>query len=202
MNALSHVTSALTVDGPQIDTETLATLAGACRDTVQVHFDYVAKDSSGSTRTVDPVAVVYSGRHWYLVAFDLDRDDWRTFRIDRIDSALRLGRRGTPRRVPGDDPAAYLQRQLSRQQSGDEESARGRVRVLAPAKTISGRVPAHYATVEPDGPAACIVETRGPWSRQFLMWTAMLDEPLEVLDPPELAEAARTLGERLSLAAP
>ncbi len=198
VNALNRVTSALTVDGPQIDTETLATLAGACRDTVQVHFAYVAKDSAGSTRAVDPVAVVYSGRHWYLVAFDLDREDWRTFRIDRIDSALRLGRRGTPRTVPGGDPAAYLQRQLQRHRSADEDPVPGRIRILAPAQRISGRVPGTYATVEPDGSDACIVQTRGPWSRQFLFWTAMLDEPLEVLEPPALVEAARNLGAQLS----
>ncbi len=100
IDALSSATSALAVDGPQIDTETLATLAAACRDTVQVHFAYVASDGAESTRTVDPAAVVYSGLHWYLVAFDLDREDWRTFRIDRIDSALRLGRRGSRRTRP------------------------------------------------------------------------------------------------------
>ena len=77
-----------------------------------MHFAYVAGDGASSMRAVDPAAVVYSGRHWYLVAFDLDRDDWRTFRIDRIESALRLGGRGQPRTVPGGDAAAYVQRQL------------------------------------------------------------------------------------------
>ena len=198
IDALSSATSALAVDGPQIDTETLATLAAACRDTVQVHFAYVARDSAESTRTVDPAAVVYSGLHWYLVAFDLDREDWRTFRIDRIDSTLRLGRRGSRRTVPGGDPAAYVQRQLSRQGAGDGTAAAGRIRVLAPLQRLSGRVPAHYASVVDDGPEACIVETNGPWSRHFLLWMATLDEPLEVLDPPELVDAARAVAERLS----
>ena len=101
VNALSQVTSALTVDGPQTDTETLATLAAACRDAVRVHFAYVAADGTATMRGVDPSAVVYSGRRWYLVAFDLDRDDWRTFRLDRIDSALRLGGRGKARTRSG-----------------------------------------------------------------------------------------------------
>ena len=162
IDALSSATSALSVGGPQIDTETLATLAAACRDTVQVHFAYVARDGAGSARTVKPAAVVYSGLHWYLVAFDLDREDWRTFRIDRIDSTLRPGRRGTRRRVPGGDPAAYVQRQLSRQRADEETSAAGRIRVLAPLARVSGRVPAHYASVVGDGPGACIIETQRP----------------------------------------
>jgi len=202
VNALSQVTSALTVDGPQIDTETLATLAASCRDTLRVHFAYVASDGTPSMRAVDPTAVVYSGRHWYLVAFDLDRDDWRTFRIDRIDSTLRLGGRGLPRTVPGGDAAAYLKKQLSRHAAGSDFDAEpGRIRVLAPAARISGRVPEQWATVEPDGAGACVVETRGAWSRHFLMWTALLDEPIEVLSPPELVDVAQSLGRVLSASA-
>ena len=106
VNALSQVTSALTVDGPQTDTETLATLAAACRDTVRVHFAYVAADGTATMRGVDPSAVVYSGRRRYLVAFDLDRDDCRTIRLDRFDSALRLGGRRQARTVPGAIPAS------------------------------------------------------------------------------------------------
>lgn len=199
VSALSQATSALTVDGPQIDTETLATLAGACRDTQRVHFGYVSGDGSNSMRAVDPSAVVYSGRHWYVVAFDLDREDWRTFRIDRIQSALRLGGRGQSRAVPGGDAAAYLKRQLSRQHDGaDADAPPGRIRVQAPAERIARRVPQQYATVEPDGSDACIVQTRGPWSRHFLMWMAMGEDPIEVLEPPELAEAAVRIANRLS----
>lgn len=197
VNALSQAISALTVDGPQIDTDTLATLAAACRDTLRVHFAYVAGDGAASMRAVDPAAVVFSGRRWYLVAFDLDRDDWRTFRLDRIDSALRLGGRGRPRPVPGGDAAAYLQRQLRRHAGGDTDAEPAEIRVLAPAERIRGRVPGQYATVEADGAGSCVVRSRGAWSRHFLMWAAMLDEPIEVLGPRELIEAARELGSRL-----
>jgi predicted DNA-binding transcriptional regulator YafY len=169
-----------------------------------VHFAYVARDGSNSMRAIDPSAVVYSGRYWYVVAFDLDRDDWRTFRIDRIDSTLRLGGRGQSRTVPGGDAAAYLQSQLRRQHDGAEvDAAPGRIRVLAPAERIRSRVPQQYATVESDGCDAdgrdvCVVQTRGSWSRHTLMWIAMLDEPIEVLGPPDLIDAARKLAGRLS----
>ncbi len=107
-----------------------------------MHFAYVAADGTASMRAVDPSAVVYSGRRWYLVAFDLDRDDWRTFRLDRIDSALRLGGRGKARTVPGGDPASYVKQQLSRYAAGSEEDAeQAEIRVLAPAERIRGKVP-------------------------------------------------------------
>ncbi len=77
----------------------------------------------------------------------------------------------------------------------------GRIRLALPATQASRRIPARYAQVEPDGDAACIVTTRGGWSRNFLVWMALLDEPIEVLDPPELAQAARTLVSRLGAAA-
>ncbi len=70
----------------------------------------------------------------------------------------------------------------------------------APASEAGPRIPKRYATVEPDGEDACIVATVGSWTRSFLVWTALLDAPVEVLDPPELAEAARTLVARLTAA--
>jgi predicted DNA-binding transcriptional regulator YafY len=177
----------------------LATLAGACRDQVRLRYSYVARDDQASQRIVEPAAVVYSGHRWYLVAFDLDRDDWRTFRLDRIRGRPRIGERGARRVVPGGDPAAYVRERLRGAREGEGiEIAPGRIRVRVPAAGMRGRVPGRYATVEPDGEAACIVTSRGAWSRGFLVWMAMLDEPMQVLDPPEMVAAARALVARLT----
>lgn len=200
VSALSDATSAFGADGPRIDADVLASLAGACRDASRLHFAYVAKDDRASKRSTEPAAVVYSGYRWYLVAFDLDRDDWRTFRIDRIRGRVRLGERGKRRTVPGGDPAAYVKRQL-RAHAGDGDAPPGRIRVSAAAADLRRRVPERYATVEPDGDGACVVSTRGPWSRHFLVWMALLDEPMEVLGPPELVAAARAMVTRLGAAA-
>ena len=94
VSALSDATSTFGVEGPRIDPEVLATLAGACRDQVRLRYSYVARDERASQRIVEPAAVVYSGRRWYLVAFDLDRDDWRTFRLDRIRGRVRSASAG------------------------------------------------------------------------------------------------------------
>jgi predicted DNA-binding transcriptional regulator YafY len=199
VSALSDATSAFGSAGPRIDADVLATLAGACRDATTLHFAYVAKDDKATKRKVEPCAVVYSGYRWYLVAFDIDRDDWRTFRVDRIGGRIRSGARTRRRTVPGGDPTAYVRQQLRR--SGAEETAApGRIRLHLPAAQASRRIPERYAAVEPDGEQACVVSTRGAWSRSFLVWMALLDEPIEVLGPPELAEAARTIGTRLGAA--
>ena len=201
VNALGNATSAFGVDGPPIDPELLATLAAACRDGNRVRFSYTNKDETASQRRTEPSAVVHSGYHWYLLAFDLDRDDWRTFRIDRIRGRVRTGERGRRRTVPGGDPAAYVQSQIRAGNGREPEAAPGRVRLAAPAGPIRNRISTRYATVEPDGEDHCIVTTRGPWSRSFLVWTALLDQPIEVLEPPELVEAARVIVARLTPAA-
>jgi predicted DNA-binding transcriptional regulator YafY len=199
VSALSDATSAFGVEGPRIDPEVLATLAGACRDQTRLRFSYISRDDRASTRIVEPAAVVYSGHRWYLVAFDLDRDDWRTFRLDRIRGRVRAGERGRRRVVPGGDPVAFVRERLRGVWDGEaSEIVPGKIRLLVPAPRVRGRIPSRYATVEPDGDAACIVTSRGSWSRGFLVWMATLDEPMEVLDPPELVEAARIVVARLA----
>ena len=137
VRALGDVTSAFSFEQPQIDADLLAEVAGACRDGVQLRFAYVAGDDRSSQRQTEPTAVVYSGHRWYLVAFDLDRDDWRTFRVDRISGRVRAGGRGRRRTVPGGDPAAYVKGQLQRRGVEREGAAEpGRVRVTAPATRI------------------------------------------------------------------
>ena len=201
VNALGGATWAFGGDGPRIDADMLATLAGACRDEARLQFTYVAKDDRTSHRHAEPSAVVHSGYRWYLVAFDLDRDDWRTFRIDRIRGRVRLAGRGHQRRVPGGDPAAFVKQQLRSTAVDEADAVPGAIRIRASAAQMGKRVPSRYATVQPDGEETCIVTTRGAWSREFLVWMALLEEPMEVLGPPELLTAAGTLAKRLRTAA-
>jgi predicted DNA-binding transcriptional regulator YafY len=199
VSALSSATSAFSFQGPRIDADVLTALAGACRDATRLQFGYVARDDKSSRRHIEPAAVVYSGHRWYLVAFDLDRDDWRTFRLDRIKGRVRDAGRGHRRTVPGGDPAAYVQQQLGRR--AWEDAVPGRVRLGLTAEAATRRIPARYATVEPDGSDACVVSTRGSWSQEFLVWMALMDAPIEVLEPPELVDAARSMVARLAAAA-
>ena len=201
VRALGDATSAFAVEGPRIDADLLSTVAAAVRDHIRLRFGYVARDGRASQRSVEPSALVHSGRHWYLVAFDLGREDWRTFRLDRITGRVRPGERGRRREVPGGDAAAYVRNQLRSGMAGEPEAARGRLRVALPASEVRARVPERYATVEAHGEDACVVSSVGAWSQSFLVWMALLDMPIEVLDPPELVAAARTLAGRLANAA-
>ena len=201
VNALSDATSTFGVEGPQIDAEVLATIAGACRDRTRLRFAYIARDEKASQRNTEPNAVVYSGHRWYLVAFDLDRDDWRTFRIDRIRGRLRPGEHSRRRTVPGGDPAAFVKERLRGIRDGDAVAELGRVRLAAAVSRVRGRIPTRWGAVEADGDDACIVTSRSAWSHGFLVWMATLREPMEVLGPPELAEAARAIAARLGAAA-
>lgn len=200
VHALGAATSAVAVGAPVIDADVLTALAGTCRDTLRARFSYVAGDGRASQRHTEPCALVHSGFDWYLVAFDLDRNDWRTFRVDRIRGRVRPGGRGKRRTVPGGDPAAYVQSRAGR--SGELGAAPARIRLHVPAARIEGRIPSQYATADPDGEDSCVVTTRGPWSLSFLIWMALLDQPMEVLGPPEFAAAARALAGRLSAAIP
>ena len=200
VKALSAATSAFSFDGPRIDADLLATVAGACRDCARLRFTYIARDERTSQRYAEPSAVVHSGYRWYLVAFDLDRDDWRTFRFDRIRGRVRLAERGRQRTVPGGDPAAFVERQL-RSPFADEPAAPARIRIKAAPERIRKRAPSRHVSVEPEGEDGCIVTTRGAWSRHFLAWMALLEEPMEILGPPEMISAASNLASRLAAAA-
>lgn len=96
-----------------IDPDALALLAAACRDREEVRFDYQRRDGEDSRRLVEPHQMVTVGRRWYLVAWDLRRDDWRTFRLDRLSDVARAGRRFAAREIPDGNAADYVARSLS-----------------------------------------------------------------------------------------
>ncbi len=107
-----------------VSPEALTVFSQACRDSVQVRFDYVDATGASTQREVEPHTLVPDGRRWYLVAFDPDRMDWRTFRVDRTQRA-RLARRGFRRRpLPAADAATFVRERLHRQRSSHEVSVR------------------------------------------------------------------------------
>ena len=95
-------------DDGVVDPETLSVLASACRGHEEVRFDYQRRDGDDSRRLVEPHQLLSAGRLWYLIAWDLRRTDWRTFRLDRLRDVQLAGGRFTPRDIPGGDAAAYL----------------------------------------------------------------------------------------------
>ncbi|WP_199422941.1 helix-turn-helix transcriptional regulator [Actinotalea solisilvae] len=173
-----------------VDAEALTTVAVACRDGVRLDFTYVAADGAGSARHVEPQRVVVLDRRWYLVAWDLDRVDWRVFRLDRLDAPRATGARVAPRRLP-DDAAAFVRARLS----GGPQRHRVEAVVDAPAAVVRGRV-RWWLSVEPEGEDRCRVRL----DVDDLLWAVtalgLVGAPFTVVAPPELHATLRDVAQR------
>lgn len=128
---------------PAVDPQCVAVLAESCRDAAAVRFDYRTRDGTPSRRRVEPNALVTVRSVWYLIAFDLDRDDWRLFRVDRIDGGVeRTGHGATRRAPPGGDPLTFLGASLADMPHAnhvDVELAVSRADTLASARWLNSR---------------------------------------------------------------
>ncbi|MFE7097622.1 helix-turn-helix transcriptional regulator [Streptomyces erythrochromogenes] len=103
VGTLQSATIALTRgDGASVDPRTLTTMASAVAGPERLRFAYRARDGAESRRLVEPYRLVSTGSRWYLVAYDLEREDWRTFRVDRVAEAFATGARFAPRELPMD----------------------------------------------------------------------------------------------------
>ncbi|MFF3836722.1 helix-turn-helix transcriptional regulator [Streptomyces sp. NPDC001930] len=178
------------------DPEVLMTLAGACREEVEAGFDY----PSGGTprpRRVEPHRLVASDRRWYLLAYDLDRDDWRTFRVDRMTAVAARTWRFRPRAAP--DAAQYVQEGVTSRVYAHQ----ARFLVHAPADTVRAQVPSSAAVVSERGEDRCEVLSGAASLDRVLVHVLLLGHEFELLDPPELGARCRALAERLlSVAGP
>ncbi|MFH7595106.1 YafY family protein [Streptomyces racemochromogenes] len=101
VGALQSATVAVTRgDGPSVDPRTLTAMAAAVAGPERLRFAYRARDGADSRRLVEPYRLVSTGSRWYLVAYDLEREDWRTFRVDRVSEPFPTGARFSPRPLP------------------------------------------------------------------------------------------------------
>ncbi|GAA1753787.1 YafY family protein [Streptomonospora arabica] len=192
VRAVHGATEILVGPGVEVDAEVLVTLARACRDAVRVRFGYVGRDGQESERTVEPVRMVTTGRRWYLMAWDPDRDDWRTFRLDRMREVAATTWRFRAREHP--DPVAYVQRSVT----GAPYRYLARVRIHARADQVRALVPPQVARVDDDGDGWCLLVGGADELESIAMHVARLGFEAEVLDPPELREAAAVLARRLA----
>jgi predicted DNA-binding transcriptional regulator YafY len=198
VNALQSVTSTLPATGPRVDPQALTAIAGACRDRERLRFDYSARDATESRRVVEPLSLVNLGRRWYLVAWDCDRDDWRTFRVDRIERPAAAGARFEARTLPGDgDPAAYVASNL--RQSPNRYNAR--ITVHAAAATLAERWPWLRDSLTPLGDDTCEYRTSDDSLDWLAMRVGMIGADFEIHEPPELVGAMRALAGRAGRAA-
>lgn len=181
--------------GPVVEPAVLLALGAAVRAQEVLRADL----QGGGLRRVEPHHLITWGGRWYLLAFDLDRSDWRTFRVDRLTPRTPTGPRFTPREVPGGDVAAWVQARLGRYDRPEPWPVSGTVLLHVDAAVIAGRV--RGSVVEDWGQGHCRV-VLGAWSWAALAATAALfDAVIEHAEPAELREAFGVLAARARIAA-
>lgn len=196
VRAVHGATATLVGPGVEVDPDLLVTLARACRDAVRVRFRYAARGGAEPERererTVEPVRMVATSRRWYLMAWDVDRAGWRTFRLDRMRDVAATTWRFRPREHP--DPVAYVQRSVT------EAPYRyvARVRVHAAADRVRELVPPQVGRVEDERDGRCVLVVGGDDLDWLAVHVVRLGFAAEVLEPPELRDAAARLARRLA----
>ena len=205
-----------------VDADRLLLLGTAVRAREVVRFDYAspgadstagARDSSDTAgggptwapdgqgavappappRRAEPHHLVTWGGRWYLVAWDLDRADWRTFRVDRMDPRTMTGPRFTPRPLPAPDVATFIAERFASMPL----PCTGEAVLHAPAERVA-RWAGSGAVVEPLGPDRCrVVASSWSWT-SLVAWLSMFEAELELVGPAELRDAAQDLARRLT----
>jgi predicted DNA-binding transcriptional regulator YafY len=182
--------------GPTVAPEVLTSIAQACRDTERLRFTYTARGGEHTDRHVEPHRLVLLGRRWYLVAYDLTRHDWRSFRLDRLREPHGTGARFRSRELPADDAATFVRGGI------DNLPAPYAVEALihAPAATVRHQV-GRWGTIEDAGEERCVLRM----TSDSLDWPALalgaLGAEFTVLSPPELLDHLRDWAGRFSRAA-
>jgi predicted DNA-binding transcriptional regulator YafY len=205
--ALQHAMVALTGPGPVVDAGRLAELAAACRrhqrlrfrylnrsgsDTPRTASDRTMSDRTMSDRTVEPHRLVSTGYRWYLMAFDMGRADWRTFRVDRIADVAKAGGRFVPRDAP--DPAAFVAAAVT----SAPYRYQARVLVHAPMAMVAAELSRTSGVVTNEGDRGCLLTTGSDSLGALTFHLAALGVDFTVLEPPELIEFIDAAADRLS----
>jgi predicted DNA-binding transcriptional regulator YafY len=183
--------------GPTVDADTLTAIAGACRDQVRLRFAYRTPDGTTTRRLVEPHLLVHPGRRWYLAAWDCDREDWRSFRVDRIEPGLTTDRPFEPREPPYGDAAKYVARAISAQRDRYQAT----VVLHAPIEAVADRVPHAVGTLEPIDERSCLLRTGADWLGGLAVYVANIGVDFTVREPPEFAAVVSELAERFTRAA-
>lgn len=195
----SHISTVQTTVVPVInpwvtvEVEVLTAVAQACRDSERIRFEYSARDGQTSERNVEPHQLVSIRQRWYLLAYDRDRDDWRTFRLDRMGTPWVTRARFQPRPIPGGDPAGYVQQSLQ------SIPTRFQVKVVlhAAAAEIEPRLHHCSGTLESIDERTCLLHIEGDYLEWLAFQFLYLGVDFTVQEPAEMADYVGDLSSRL-----
>jgi predicted DNA-binding transcriptional regulator YafY len=194
--AIQDYTVPVVFPGPSVDASVLVSLAQACRDDERVEFGYTGRDGSETRRRVEPHRLVTLGRRWYLVGYDLDRLDWRTFRVDRATGPRPTGVRFRQRTLPAPDAAAFVRRGIDAARTHIAVE----VRVQAPAAEVEPLV-GQWAAVSPEDGGTCLLRMDVDSLDWPVLLLGSLEADFEVASPPELVTRLRAVADRFARSA-
>nr|WP_276600430.1 YafY family protein [Nannocystis sp. ILAH1] len=192
LGALAGVTLSLLDRGTAVDLGVLTTIAAACRDEVELRFEYGDRQGQSTTRQVQPLRLVHTGRVWYLVAWDQGRESFRTFRVDRVAPKLARGARFSPRELP-EDVATYVSRSIAvapyRQQA--------RVRLHASPEAIAERVPPWIGLRESSDASGSVFVIGADSAEALAALIVHAGVEFTLIEPAELAAPLQAIAARL-----
>ena len=198
VQALGAMTVPTSWEGPagvSVDPGVLTALALACRDAERVRFSYTAAGGQQTGRHVEPHRLVLLGRRWYLAGYDLDRNGWRSYRLDRLAGPRGTGARFRPRELPAADAAAFVRSGIQSARAGYDIE----VIVAAPAEAVRERI-GRWASVSEIGATRCRVRMTADALEWPIMGLGMVGAEFQVVSPPELIDWVRDWGARFSRA--
>jgi len=180
-------------DTPAADA--LMQIAGACRDQKRLTIGYADRGGRESSRRIEPVRLAHTGRRWYLVAWDLERDDWRTFRADRIRRVVESGAHFTPRKLP-QDVVTFVSQSIAY----EPYSCRARLKLDGSHADLSKRIPSWIGVLESLDARHCILSVGAPSPEALVAFMLFAGVDFELLDAKELVPQLREIAGRLNRA--
>ncbi|MFI8566370.1 helix-turn-helix transcriptional regulator [Rhodococcus sp. NPDC078407] len=175
-----------------VDASVLSTVAAVCHRHERLRFDYRKHDGSESRREVEPYSLVRAGARWYLLGWDVLREDWRSYRVDRMIPKIPTGPRFTPRDLPEGGAAAFVSKGIDRAFT----QVQARIAFHAPIETIAPMVDEQWGAIESIDELTCAVVLSGDTLPSIARWLAAFDTDFTVLGPAELLEECRVVAER------
>ncbi|MGO4442316.1 helix-turn-helix transcriptional regulator [Mycobacterium sp. 2YAF39] len=192
VSAVHDATVTLTSPSDEaVEPDVLMTLARACRDREHVSSGYVDIRGNATQRRLEPYQLVTTGRRWYLLAYDRDRQDWRSLRLDRMADVRALGSTFVKRDAP--DAATYIQKSIS----SSPYRYVARVRYQASEQILAQHFSPASVSIEADGPDACIVTAGADDPERMVLYFATVGYDFEILEPPEAIAAVDAIADRL-----
>jgi predicted DNA-binding transcriptional regulator YafY len=193
VQALQAHTTPLLAAGPTVGPETLTIMAAACRDHEQLRFTYASSRGEPAKRLVEPQGLVHTGRKWYLVAWDVSKEDWRTFRVDRVTTEPTVAARFTPREPPEESLGEFVSRQVA----SSVYTYQAVLTIKAPLQEVAERTSPTSVSLEPIDDHSCLMRTGAESLDRIVFYLLFTGIDFEVHEPPELAEHIGMLVTRL-----